>query len=43
VKSEVEFKQMLRADPDNADLQEGLMEVQEEKREVKVRIAKRLQ
>ena len=43
VKSEVEFKQMLKTDPDNTDLQEGLKEVQEEKREVKVRIAKRLQ
>ena len=43
VKSEVEFKQMLKTDPDNTDLQEGLMEVQEEKREVKVRIARRLQ
>jgi cell division protein YceG involved in septum cleavage len=43
VKSEVEFKQMLKTDPDNTDLQEGLKEVQEEKREVKVRIIKRLQ
>jgi len=43
VKSEVEFKQMLKTDPDNDDLKEGLKEVQEEKREVKQRIAKRLE
>lgn len=43
VKSEVEYKRMLRTDPDNADLQEGLKEVREEKNEVKLRIAKRLQ
>ena len=43
VKSEVEYKRMLRADPDNTDLQEGLEEVREEKGEVKLRIAKRLQ
>ena len=43
VKSEVEYKRMLRADPDNVDLQEGLAEVREEKRDVKLRITKRLQ
>ena len=43
VKSEVEFKQMLKTDPDNDDLKEGLKEVREEKREVKQRIAKRLE
>jgi hypothetical protein len=43
VKSEVEYKRMLRADPDNVDLQEGLAEVREEKRDVKLRITRRLQ
>ena len=43
VKSEVEFKQMLKTDPSNEDLKEGLEEVREEKREVRERIAKRLQ
>ena len=42
VKSEVEFKQMLKTDPSNEDLKEGLEEVREEKREVRERIAKRL-